>query len=389
MTCKDIMTANPKCCVPDDPVSRAAEIMRNNDVGPVPVVRNRTGKQLAGVITDRDIAIKVVATGRDPRTTRVEDVMSKGVVICRADDDCRHAADAMARHQVRRIPIVDADGKLTGIISQADIARRTNQEEAGEVLEHISRPRGLASHIGTTLRPHSSRHPEQGTGFRPDTLLVGAACLSFGAGMMYLLDPNRGRSRRARVQSKTAGLYKDVGHFAIKAKTDLQNRATGLLAEAKSKLRREGEVDDDILEARVRSRLGHVMEHSRVISLAVDKGCVRLEGPVPADRIDDLISAVGSVSGVKEVINRMQAQSPSKTTSGTNRTAAASRERSGPAGNGASPIIRLAASAIGGTLAIYGLRKHGALAKAAGTLGVGLLAGGFPRRESRPAPLGL
>ena len=77
MTCKDVMTANPKFCVPDDPVSRAAEIMRASDVGAVPIVRDREGKQLAGMITDRDIAIKIVATGRDPRATRIEEVMSK------------------------------------------------------------------------------------------------------------------------------------------------------------------------------------------------------------------------------------------------------------------------------------------------------------------------
>jgi CBS domain-containing protein len=392
MTCKDIMTAYPKSCLPDDPVIRAAEIMRNNDVGPVPVVKNRTGKQLAGMVTDRDIAIKVVATGRDPHTTRVEEVMSKGVVICRADDDCQHALEAMARHQIRRIPIVDADGALTGIISQADIARRISQQETGEVLENISKPRGLARTIGTAVRQRSPLHSEQTKGEQArtsngDKLLVGAACLSLGAGIMYLLDPNRGRSRRATVQNRSAGLYRGIGRFAVKAQRDLQNRATGLVAEAKAKLRRENEVDDDILEARIRARLGHITAYSRAISIGVKKGCVTLHGPVPTDKIDDLVSAVGSVSGVREVISELHAPTPSETIQGFSAKAPGSRAEA--AGSSTSPIIRLAAGAIGGTLAIYGLRKHGPLAKAAGTLGVGLLAGGISRKEMRPSPLGL
>ena len=87
--------------------------------------------------------------------------MSKGVVICRAEDDCGHAMDGMSRHQVRRVPVVDAEGALIGIISQADIARQSSQEETGEVLENISRPRGLTHTIRTRMTPQSSRHSVQ------------------------------------------------------------------------------------------------------------------------------------------------------------------------------------------------------------------------------------
>ncbi len=143
MTCKDVMTADPKCCLPDDTVARAAEIMREEDVGPVPVVSDRTAQRLAGIVTDRDIAIKVVAAGRDPRSTRVDEVMSKDVITCRAEDDYGQALHAMARHQVRRIPVVNEDGALLGIISQADVARQGNEDELGEVVEEISEPTGL------------------------------------------------------------------------------------------------------------------------------------------------------------------------------------------------------------------------------------------------------
>lgn len=390
MTCKDVMTANPKFCVPDDPVSRAAEIMRASDVGAVPIVRDREGKQLAGMITDRDIAIKIVATGRDPRATRIEEVMSKGVVICRAEDDCGHAMDGMSRHQVRRVPVVDAEGALIGIISQADIARQSSQEETGEVLENISRPRGLTHTIRTRMTPQSSRHSVQRSAFAPGAFLLGTACLSFGAGIMYLLDPNRGRSRRARVQSKTVGLYRDFGRFASKAQRDVQNRASGLVAEAKARLRTpQEEVDDDILEARVRSKLGHVMSHSRAISIGVKKGSVTLDGSVPADVIDDVISAARSVPGVIEVVSKLRAPGAYESPAGFGAGVQGRRDRSESARNEMSPMVRLAASAIGGTLAIYGLRRHGALAKAAGTLGVGLVASGMSKKNARVSALSL
>jgi CBS domain-containing protein/osmotically-inducible protein OsmY len=389
MTCKDVMTANPKFCVPDDPVARAAEIMRVNDVGAVPVVRDHAGKRLGGMITDRDIAIKIVATGRDPRTTRIEEVMSKGIVICRTEDDCRYAIDAMARHQVRRVPVVDAEGALIGIISQADIARQSSQEETGEVLENISRPRGFAHTVRTRMTPRSWRYSAQGSASTPGAFLLGTACIGLGAGIMYLLDPNRGRSRRARVQSKTVGLYKDLGNFATKAQRDLQNRATGLMAEAKAKFRPQEQVDDDILEARVRSKLGHVMSHSRAISIEVKKGSVTLNGSVPADVIDDVISGARSVPGVVEVISNLRAPGTFESSASSGAAVHGRRDRSDFARNEMSPMVRLAASAIGGTLAIYGLRRHGALAKAAGTLGVGLIATGMSKKDARVSALSL
>src|SRR4051812_27720152 len=116
MLCKDIMTADPKCCCRQDSVARAAEIMRDEDVGPVPVVQDQNEKKLEGMVTDRDIAIKVVAAGRDPRSTCVQDIMSKYMVTCCPDDDYSKALEAMARHQVRRIPVVDESGSLAGII---------------------------------------------------------------------------------------------------------------------------------------------------------------------------------------------------------------------------------------------------------------------------------
>ncbi len=136
--CGDVMTGDPACCLPGDTVERAAQLMRGEDVGPVPVVSDHQTKKLVGIVTDRDLALKVVAEARDAKVTRVEDVMTKGVVACRAEDALQEALDAMAEHRVRRIPVVDADDRIVGIIAQADVATRA-PERTAEVVEEISR----------------------------------------------------------------------------------------------------------------------------------------------------------------------------------------------------------------------------------------------------------
>jgi CBS domain-containing protein len=380
MNCKDVMTADPKCCLPDDTIARAAEIMREEDVGPVPVVSDRNVKRLAGIVTDRDIAIKVVAAGRDPRFTRVDEVMSKDIITCNAEDDYIQALQAMARHQVRRIPIVNEDGALLGIISQADVARRTSEEELGEVVEEISEPTGLGHALGS-LRAHPSRPGESGIAFGPNTLLMGAACLSVGAGLMYLLDPNRGRSRRAIVRDKAASLYRDSAHYAGKVQRDLRNRAAGVAAGAKAKLTHEDEVADQKLEARVRTKLGRVTSHPHAIRVRAENGCLTLEGTILANEVNGLVSAVRSVPGVSEVENRLQTHEEPGGVPDLQGVTERPRERSEFMQANWSPTARLVASALGGGLVFYGLRAHGPLAKATATVGAGLLARGISNKE--------
>src|SRR5262245_59097171 len=117
--CADIMTNDPVCCAPGDVVERAAELMKQNDVGPVPVVEQ---KKLVGIVTDRDLALKVLAEGRDPKKTKIQEVITRQVVTCRTNDDVQSALDAMSEHQVRRIPVVDEQDRLVGMIAQADVA---------------------------------------------------------------------------------------------------------------------------------------------------------------------------------------------------------------------------------------------------------------------------
>ena len=138
--CSDLMTTDPTCCVPTDLVQAVAQSMKAQDVGAMPVIDSHEKKKLIGIVTDRDLALKVVAEGLDSRKTTVEDVMSRKMVVCKTEDDWQLALDAMAKHQLRRIPVVDDQGRIAGIIAQADVATRSEEPGAtAKVVEEISR----------------------------------------------------------------------------------------------------------------------------------------------------------------------------------------------------------------------------------------------------------
>lgn len=140
MKCKEVMTVNPSCCVVTDTVHSAAQLMKSENVGSIPILNDPKTRRLEGLITDRDIVLKVVATDRDPNTTRVGEVMTTNVSTCRISDDADQALRLMEEHQVRRIPIVNDNGQLAGIISQADVATRMKEpEKTAEVVKEISR----------------------------------------------------------------------------------------------------------------------------------------------------------------------------------------------------------------------------------------------------------
>jgi CBS domain-containing protein len=140
MKCSEVMTSDPTFCLTTETAFHAALLMKSEDVGPIPIVSGRETKVLKGIVTDRDLVLKVVAEARDPKTTRVEEIMTTVVATCRFDDDADKAIELMQQHQVRRIPIVDGDGQLVGIISQADVATRVDEpKKTAEVVEEISK----------------------------------------------------------------------------------------------------------------------------------------------------------------------------------------------------------------------------------------------------------
>ncbi len=139
MKARDVMTPNPDVLTPDEPVTRAAQLMRDRNVGIVPVVEDKSSMKLRGVITDRDIAVRHVAEGH-PNSCRVGDEVSgRPIATVRPEADVKDVMNVMKRDQVRRVPVVEGDNRLVGIIAQADIAERgPSEKEVGKVVEKIS-----------------------------------------------------------------------------------------------------------------------------------------------------------------------------------------------------------------------------------------------------------
>ena len=133
---QDVMTQNPCAIDADQPVSYAAKMMKDEDVGLAPIVE---GERLIGTLTDRDITVRVVAEGKDPQTVKVREVASTDVVTVDPQQNLDEALTLMARHQVRRLPVVEEDGRLVGVVAQADVADEAKPKKVGELVEEISR----------------------------------------------------------------------------------------------------------------------------------------------------------------------------------------------------------------------------------------------------------
>jgi CBS domain-containing protein len=133
---REAMTSNPCAIDADKQVAYAAKMMKEENVGLAPIVE---GDRLIGTLTDRDIVVRVVAEGRDPSTVTVRDVASKDLVTIDPQQDLDEALRLMAKHQVRRLPVVEEDGRLVGVVAQADVAEETKAKKTGEVVESISR----------------------------------------------------------------------------------------------------------------------------------------------------------------------------------------------------------------------------------------------------------
>jgi CBS domain-containing protein len=132
----EVMTESPRCVTAETTVSEAAQLMKSDDIGALPVLE---GERLTGMITDRDIVVQVIAKGKDPRGMPVREVASRELVKVNVDQDLSSALQLMASEQVRRVPVVDDDGRLVGILAQADIAREAKEKAVGEMVQEISK----------------------------------------------------------------------------------------------------------------------------------------------------------------------------------------------------------------------------------------------------------
>ena len=141
MKAQDIMSRNPSYVTPDTTLVEAARLMKTENVGVIPVVDTADSRRLVGVVTDRDIAIRAVAEGRDGASTSVGHIMTSQVRTTGPDASVNDVMELMGREQVRRIPIVDDRGMLVGIIAQADIVLEAKDDKRAEkTVEQISKP---------------------------------------------------------------------------------------------------------------------------------------------------------------------------------------------------------------------------------------------------------
>lgn len=141
-----IMTKEPVCCSPQDTVQRVSQLMKQYDVGALPVVADALSRRLVGIITDRDLCLSAMFEGRDPRTTAIADCCTRNPITCFAGDPVEMCEQKMKRYRIRRIPVVDTKNSCVGIVAQADLARVSQPEKIQTLLMEISRPKpGQAS----------------------------------------------------------------------------------------------------------------------------------------------------------------------------------------------------------------------------------------------------
>jgi CBS domain-containing protein len=138
MQVSEVMTPDPACCTPNDPIEKAARLMIENDCGEIPVVGTLDNCQPVGVITDRDITTRTVGRGRDPLRMTVSEVMTTPMVSVAPDADIEKCFQLMEENRIRRLPVVDETDTCVGIVALADIARVTPRKESGEVLKDVS-----------------------------------------------------------------------------------------------------------------------------------------------------------------------------------------------------------------------------------------------------------
>lgn len=137
MKIKDLMTADVSFVAPDTSILEIARKMRDGDIGSTPVIED---ERLVGMVTDRDIVVRAIAEGGDIRTKTARDAMSPGILYCFEEDSVESVLDNMGDQQIRRLPVVDTDKRLVGVVSLGDLALSGKRKAAGEALQEISQP---------------------------------------------------------------------------------------------------------------------------------------------------------------------------------------------------------------------------------------------------------
>ena len=141
MKIKEVMSTNPACCTPTDTIQNVAKMMCDRNVGSIPVVDDQQSRTLLGMITDRDLCCSVLARGLDPKTTRVQEFITYNPVSCRDGENIDKCERVMQEHQIRRVPVVDGENRVIGIVAQADVALKEKPEKVHKTVAEISKSR--------------------------------------------------------------------------------------------------------------------------------------------------------------------------------------------------------------------------------------------------------
>lgn len=196
--------------------------------------------------------------------------------------------------------------------------------------------------------------------------------MAIGAGLMYLLDPDRGRRRRAMVKDQVVSSWHDLDDAMDTAGRDLKNRARGVLAETRSRIRGE-EVEDEVLKERIRSRIGRVVSNPHAIEVEAEGGCVTLKGPILKSEKDALVSTVKGMRGVEGVIDRLEAHEEAGRVPGLQGSGQKVGSRSAIFQENWAPAIRLLMGVGGGLSMLYGRRMRGPIGSVFSLLGLGVM----------------
>jgi CBS domain-containing protein len=148
MQVKDVMTADPACCTAETPLTELAALMVENDCGGIPIVESEAGKRPVGVVTDRDIVVRLIAKNINPLEKTAAACMTKPIVTVTPETPVAECSRLMEEKQIRRVAVVDDKGEICGIVSLADIARHSGENAAGELVKEVSEPTKSASAAG-------------------------------------------------------------------------------------------------------------------------------------------------------------------------------------------------------------------------------------------------
>ena len=147
MKVRELMTKKPACATPDMELNKVAKLMADHNVGSIPIVENKDSMKIVGVVTDRDIATRAVAAGKNPLQMTAREVMSTPVVTASLDDDIQDVARLMEKNMVRRVPVLDEQGQVCGMVAQADIALKSTDKITADVVQSVSKPTERSSKV--------------------------------------------------------------------------------------------------------------------------------------------------------------------------------------------------------------------------------------------------